>query len=78
VDNKGEAASLEAASHVENLAKPVDCTFFSRSDDGDYGIHCLLFLEIELKALLKLGQIQTCAMVHCYADYVLRPDPSDG
>lgn len=54
VDNEGETAGLEVASHVEYLTKWVDCAFLGRPDDGDYSIHWFLFPETVLKALPEL------------------------
>lgn len=78
MDNERETASLEAASHVEYLAKPVDCALFRRPDDGDYSVYWLLLLEAALKLLLELGQVKARPVVNCDADYILGPNSSDG
>ena len=78
MDNERETASLEVASHVEDLTKPVDCALFCRSDDGDYSVYWLLLFEAALKLLLKLSEVKARPVVNCDADYILGPNPSDG
>lgn len=78
MDDKRETASLEPTSHVDYLAQWVDCAFLGRPNNCDCSIYRLLCLKAELKLLLELGQVDTCAMVDCDADHILRSNPSNG